>query len=80
MRRTQQVETLHCAPQHGLLHPAEYCNRGSLLDAIDRGVLHVKAGAGGPNLQAIVACAQEVAGELSMLGLCCCAAPPGVGG
>lgn len=73
VRCTHQVETLHCAPHD----PAEYCNRGSLLDAIDRGVLHAKTGEGGPNLQAIVACAQEVAGELSALCLCCCAAFPG---
>ncbi|PRW44843.1 prolyl endopeptidase-like isoform A [Chlorella sorokiniana] len=45
----------------------EYCNRGSLLDAIDRGTLHMRAGAGGPNLSAIVACAQEVAGALCYL-------------
>lgn len=52
---------------HTLPPAAEYCNRGSLLDAIDRGVLHLQAGAGGPNLPAIVACALEVAGEAS----CC---------
>jgi len=47
--------------------PAEYCNRGSLLDAVDRGTLHLQAGAGGPNLPAIVACAQEVAGKAGCL-------------
>ena len=31
VRCTHQVETLHCAPHD----PAEYCNRGSLLDAIE---------------------------------------------
>lgn len=39
----------------------EYCNRGSLLDAIDRGILQLPGG-GGPDLEALVAMAQEIAG------------------
>ncbi|PSC70418.1 Serine threonine-kinase CTR1 [Micractinium conductrix] len=60
----------------------EYCNRGSLLDAIDRGLLHHPRTAAaassspaaggppcssGPNLPAILAAAEEIAGVLTYL-------------
>ena len=50
-RRRQQV----CIIQ-------EYCSRGDLLAAIDRGLLHHGGGAGGVNLPALLAAAQEIAG------------------
>ena len=37
----------------------EYCSRGSLLEAVDRGLLLLPEG---PNLPAILVCAQEIAG------------------
>lgn len=45
----------------------EFCNRGDLLEAIDRGFLHHGGGAGGPNLAAIAMTALEVAGALAYL-------------
>jgi serine/threonine protein kinase len=45
----------------------EFCNRGSLLDAIDKGSLHLADE--GPNMQAILLSAQEIAGELARLSL-----------
>jgi hypothetical protein len=41
----------------------EYCAKGSLLEAVDRGLLRPD----GPNLPAILACAQEIAGMAIML-------------
>lgn len=43
----------------------EFCNRGALLDAIDRGVLQLPNGR--PNLPAILAAAQEMAGAITYL-------------
>ncbi|KAI3426335.1 hypothetical protein D9Q98_008708 [Chlorella vulgaris] len=43
----------------------EFCNRGSLLDAIDKGSLHLADE--GPNMQAILLSAQEIAGACAYL-------------
>ncbi|KAL4433273.1 hypothetical protein ABPG77_003321 [Micractinium sp. CCAP 211/92] len=47
---------------------SEFMNRGSLLDAIDRGLLSLPSGR--PNLHAAVAAAVEMAGALSYLHSC----------
>lgn len=39
----------------------EFCNRGSLFEAVDRGMLQLSGGTG-PDLRAVLATAQEIAG------------------
>lgn len=44
----------------------EFCNRGSLFEAVDRGMLQLSGGTG-PDLRAVLATAQEIAGALTYL-------------
>jgi serine/threonine protein kinase len=44
----------------------EFCNRGSLFEAVDRGMLQLQGGSG-PDLRAVLATAQEIAGALTYL-------------